>query len=52
MRIEKYTRKLVDGAYRVIGGSTYSSNFYNYDEYEPIKMSLSKGTFNLSLIHI
>jgi hypothetical protein len=46
MRIEKYTRKLVDGAYRVIGGSTYSSNFYNYDEYEPIKMSLSKGTFN------
>lgn len=46
MRIEKYTRELVDGAYRVIGGSTYSNNFYNYDEYEPIKMSLSRGTFN------
>lgn len=46
MRIEKYTRELVSGAYRVIGGSTYSSNFYNYDEYEPIKMSLSKGAFS------
>lgn len=46
MRIEKYTRELVDGAYRVIGGSTYSDNFYNYDEYEPIKMSLSRGSFN------
>ncbi len=46
MRIEKYTRELVDGAYRVIGGSTYSDNIYDYDEYEPIEMSLSKGPFD------
>ncbi len=48
MRIEKYTRELVDGTYHVISGSTYCSNIYDYDQFEPIKMSLSKGDFAAS----
>lgn len=45
MRIENYTRELMEDGYRVVGSSTYDIEPYDFDSYEPIRMSLSCGAF-------